>query len=328
MSVPLYSPAPATVLHALHGETMGTNWSIRLVASPRADLHALHALIQAELDRVVAEMSTWEADSDISRFNHAAAGDWQDLPEGFFTVLRCALAIAEASGGAFDPTIGSAVGLWGFGAQAGTRKVPTEEARTAIQAGVGWQRLSLDTSHRRLRQPGGVQLDLSAIAKGYAVDAVSAALRASGISAALIEVGGELHGYGRKPDGEHWRVLIESSPEEEEAAGLEPRIAILDNLAVATSGDRWHWYEQDGERYTHTIDPRTGHPVSHANAAVTVLAASAMEADAWATALTVLGADAGLRLAERTGLAARFVIRAGGTLEERASRHFATHLAP
>lgn len=328
MSASLSSPAPAMVQHALHGETMGTNWSVRLVASPRADLHVLHTLIQAKLDRVVAEMSTWEADSDISRFNRAPAGHWQDLPEGFFTVLRCALMIAQASEGAFDPTIGPLVGLWGFGAHAGARAVPDEATRDSTRARVGWQRLSLDVAGRRLRQPGGAQLDLSAIAKGHAVDVVSAALRSRGVTAALVEVGGELHGYGRKPDGGHWRVLIESSPDEEEAAGLEPRIALLDDLAVATSGDRWHWYERDGEHYTHTVDPRSGHPVGTTRAAVTVLAASAMEADAWATALTVLGADAGMRLAERMGLAARFVIRTGDTLEERTSTRFASHLAP
>lgn len=328
MSTPLSSPATAAVLHALHGETMGTNWSVRLVDSPRADLHALHALIQAGLDRVVAQMSTWEADSDISRFNRAPAGHWQDLPDEFFTVLRCALAVAEASDGAFDPTVGPLIGAWGFGAHAGAREAPDDAARASAGARVGWQRVSLDAANRRVRQPGGVQLDLSAVAKGYAVDSVAAALRARGIAAALVEVGGELHGYGRKPDGEAWRVLIESSPEEEEAAGLAPRIAHLDDLAVATSGDRWHWYEQAGERYTHTVDPRTGRPVPHARAAVTVLAANAMEADAWATALTVLGADAGLALAERRGLAARFVIRTEGALQERASTRFASHLVP
>lgn len=322
---PLASPV---VLHALHGETMGTTWSVRLVDSPRADLHGLHALVQAELDQVIAQMSTWETDSDISRFNRAAPGHAQDLPPAFYTVLRCALEIAEASEGAFDPTIGPLVGLWGFGAQAGARRVPDDATRASTRALVGWRRLSLDTANRRLLQPGGVQLDLSAIAKGHAVDAVAARLRARGIGAALVEVGGELYGYGRKPDSEHWRVLIESSPEEEEAAGLAPRIALLDDLAVATSGDRWHWYEQDGERHAHTIDPRTGHAVSGTRAAVTVLAPSAVEADGWATALTVLGADAGLRLAERIGLAARFVIRAGGTLEERASLRFASYLAP
>lgn len=314
-------------MHALHGETMGTSWSVRLVASPREDLHALHALIQGELDRVVAQMSTWETESDISRFNRAPAGHWQRLPDAFFTVLRCALDIAEASEGAFDPTVGPLVGLWGFGAHAQSRAVPEDDRRDSTRQQVGWRRLTLDADHRRLLQPGGVQLDLSAIAKGHAVDAVAAALRARGLAAALVEVGGELFGYGRKPDGERWRVLVESSPDEEEAAGLEPRIAIIDELAVATSGDRWHWFEQAGERYTHTLDPRTGTPVSSARAAVTVLAPTAMEADGWATALTVLGADAGLALAERRGLAARFVVRDGDTLEERASSRFAPHLA-
>jgi thiamine biosynthesis lipoprotein len=183
----------------------------------------------------------------------------------------------------------------------------------------------LDVPASRILQTGGLILDLSAIAKGYGVDAVADALRGRQIQAGLVEVGGELLGFGRKPDGTPWRVLLESSPEEESAANLPPRVVELVGIAAATSGDRWHSYEHAGERVSHTLDPRTAKPVEHASAGVTVLAASAMEADAWATAMTVLGADAGLALAERLGLAVRFVDRGALGLQERSSRAMSAH---
>lgn len=325
---PFATATGPVVQHALHGETMGTNWSVRLIASPRTDLHAWHDGIQRVLDDVVAQMSTWEADSDISRYNRAAAGEWRVIPDAFFSVLACARAIAEASDGAFDPTVGALVGLWGFGADARARAIPEDRLRQSLQAQAGWQRLQMDEGGRRVLQPGDLRLDLSAIAKGYGVDAVADWLRARGAAAALVDVGGELFGYGRKPGGDPWRVLLESSPEEEEAAGLEPRVAELDGLAAATSGDRWHWFEHEGQRYAHTLDPRTGRPVEQTSAAVTVLATSAMEADAWATALTVLGPEHGLALAERRGLAARFLLRRDGRLEERVSTALQSRWTP
>lgn len=298
---------------------MGTTWSVQVVAARNLDLHALHRDIQGVLDRVVAQMSTWEPDSNISCFNRAEAGQWHVIPAEFMQVLHAAVKIAEASDGAFDPTMGGLVGLWGFGAQAQPHGKSDELQHRRMAADAGWHRLQLDLPGSRILQTGGLILDLSAIAKGYAVDAVANALRSQQIQAALVEVGGELLGFGSKPDGTPWRVLLESSPEEESAADLPPRVVELDGVAAATSGDRWHSYELQGERLSHTLDPRTAKPVQHASAGVTVLAPSAMEADAWATAMTVLGADAGLALAERLGLAVRFVDRSAQGLHERCS---------
>ena len=196
----------------------------------------------------------------------------------------------------------------------------------ATAARCGWQRLQLDDTSQTALQPGGLHLDLSAIAKGYGVDLVSRWLRAQGINAALVEVGGELHGYGRKPDGQAWRVLVETAPEEDASADYPPRVLALDDLAVATSGDRWHHYEYDGNSYSHTLDPRQHAPVTNAAAAVTVVHREAMHADAWATALTVMGAHAGLAFAEAHGLAARFVQRSGNGLVETLSPAFQQHL--
>lgn len=298
-----------TSIATLGGETMGTTWCVKLVVSPRHDLHQLHAAIQSRLDRVVAQMSTWEADSDISRFNRSAAGSWHALPTDFFTVLACALEIAETSGGAYDPTVGPLVDSWGFGAAGTARQVPNAEVMSKLRACVGWQRVEVRTQDSSALQTGGVQLDLSAIAKGYGVDRVARCLREQGIDSALVEVGGELHGHGRKPDGSAWQVLVESSPDEEADDSCAPRVIALENRAIATSGDRWHAFDQDGIRYSHTIDPRTGHPVVHAPAAVTVIADHAMHADAWATALTVMGVDEGFAFAQRRQLAARFLQR-------------------
>ena len=313
-AAPLPATMPSTAaididaVHALYGETMGTRWRVDLCAPPRAALNALHARVQSRLDGIVAQMSTWEPDSGISRFNRAEAGSWQTLPADFFDVLSCALAIARDSGGAFDPTVGPLVSAWGFGALAHTQGVPEADELAKARARTGWRRIALDAPARRAYQPGGVSLDLSAIAKGFGVDAVVATLREAGIGAALVDVGGELRGFGRKPDGTPWRVLVEAD-DADDADDDMPCVLSLDDKAVATSGTRWHRYESGGRVYAHTIDPRSGRPVEDAPAAVTVVAGDAMHADAWATALTVMGCDAGHAFARERGIAARFVHR-------------------
>lgn len=282
---------------------MGTTWSVKLVSPRNTDLHALHSGVQSRLDDVVAQMSNWEAASDLSRYNAADAGSWHALREEFFAVLSCALDIAHASGGAFDPTVGPLVDGWGFGPSgATTERFSPEAARAQVQ----WRRVVLDRNERRVLQPGGARLDLCAIAKGFGVDAVSAYLRSCGVDAALVEVGGELFGFGRKPDGTPWRVIVEGWDGDEDDA-RDPRVLALDGLAVATSGDRWHRREHRGRRISHTLDPRSGHPVTNAPVAVTVAAGDAMRADAWATALTVMGTHEGMEVAKAHGLAARFV---------------------
>lgn len=320
---------PAAGLATLGGETMGTRWSARLAVPASADLHVLHARVQDALDEVVAQMSTWEADSDISRYRRAPAGTWQRLPDGFAGVLDAALEVAAASGGAFDPTVAPLVELWGFGNTRAPQRVPDPDLLAKARARAGWQRLQRRAAGRELLQPGGLALDLSAIAKGFGADLATRRLREGGVTAALVEVGGEIRAFGRKPGGSPWQVLVESGPDRDTSTSvLPPRVLVLDEAAVATSGDRWHHFEQDGVRYSHTFDPRSGAPVRHAAAAVTVVAADAMHADAWATALTVMGATEGLRFAETVGLAARFLCHVDGTPSETMTTAFERHLAP
>jgi len=286
---------------------MGTTWSLRMDNRAMLAGETVRAAIERALDRVVAQMSTWDAASDICRFNGAPAGSTHVVPPEFAQVLACALQWAAASGGALDPTIGRLVALWGFGAQAHVSEgAPDPAALAQARAAAGWQRLAFDAATRTLVQPGGLWLDFSGIAKGYAVDQAAAALEALGLTDFLIEVGGELRGRGRRPGGLPWQVQVDTGGD-----GNTLVRCALDNAAIATSGDRWHVREIDGQRLAHTIDPRSGAPVRHALAAVTVRHAHCMQADALATVLTVLGPDDGLAFADTHGIAALFACRSG-----------------
>jgi thiamine biosynthesis lipoprotein len=307
------------------GRSMGTSWSVRLVAAPGEALPDLQQGLQQQLDAIVAEMSHWEADSDLGRFNRAGAGSWQVLPPACFDVLSYALGVARDSAGAYDPCAGTLVNLWGFGPHGRFDQpgfAPPAAHRIAeARAHLAAQPVVLEQGSRRALQPGGVQLDLSAVAKGYSVDRLAYYLKNQGVRHYLVEVGGELRGAGVKPDGQPWWVALEQVGDA--AAQPDELVLALHGLAVATSGDYRRYFQLDGRRYSHTIDPRSGMPIANDLASVTVVHAQCMAADAWSTALTVLGCEQGLRLAERQGLAARFVVRnADGGFTE----HMSTHL--
>jgi len=301
------------------GASMATTWSVKAVGSPGLDTAEIQQGIEKVLARVVSQMSPWVQDSDISTFNRLEKGEWQALPADFATVMRCALEIAARSDGAFDPTSGGVVNAWGFGSR-GRFDAPgftiPHDAEIEHHP-MGWSRLQLD-AHGRLLQPGGFVLNLSAIAKGFAVDAVSDYLRGLGLTNHLVEIGGELRGHGVKPDFQPWWVEVEPPDGDSQLAPI--RIA-LNTLSVATSGDYRRFVSVNGKRLPHTIDPRTRRPVRHGLASVTVLHESCMQADAWSTALMVLGPDAGLACAERQGLAALLRWRISeGAWSEAASR--------
>lgn len=292
---------PCAPVIELGGETMGTGWRARFAAPAGLDREALGAPIQALLDMLVAEMSHWDEGSVLSRFNRAAPDSWTVLPPDFATVIAAALDVAARSDGAFDPAIGGLVDLWGFGPvrSSGAPAIDTVEA---VRARGGWRRLAFDAAARRLYQPGGVRLDLSGIAKGHAVDRLSALLTARGVAHHLVEIGGEFVGRGLRPDGDPWWVELETP-----GAAAPPIRVALHQIAVATSGDY--------VRGRHTIDPRSGHPVAHA-LAVSVVHASAMLADAWATALSVVALKELGALCDVHGLAARALIRHDGETVE------------
>jgi thiamine biosynthesis lipoprotein len=316
--IPAIATPPARpvggIVRAFGGATMGTTWSVKAVLPATTDLAALEARVQRALDAVVAEMSPWEPLSDLSRYNRSAAGSWTPLPAATATVLRRAIQIAEATSGTFDPTLGTLTDLWGFGPRPFSGGPPLASDIAALREAGGWTRLALDGD--ALFQPGGLKLDLNGIAKGFGVDQAAAALDRAGVKSYLVEVGGELRGTGAKPDGQPWWVELERPPT---ANDTEPTVVALHDLAVATSGDYRRFFDHDGRRYAHTLDPATGAPVAHATVSVTVLAQDGMSADAWATALTVMTPEAALAFAAAHDLAALIVSRSGTALEERLS---------
>lgn len=323
------TPPPAGAeLYQLEGNTMGTSWAVRL-AGPRGLMpDMLRMGVERQLASVIAEMSTWEADSVISRFNQAEAGSWHELPADFFTVLDYSLELAAQSEGAFDPTVGPLVNLWGFGPEGRPDAVPEAAALAEVSARCGWQRLQRDEENLRALQAGGTYLDFSGVAKGFAVDKVSAYLQAQGFPNHLVEIGGELRGCGIRPDAHPWWVMLE--PVNANAEGVETppfeTVVALHNLSVASSGDYRRYFMQGEQRFAHTIDPRSGRPVTHALASVTVLHESCMQADAQATVLMVLGVEEGMAWAEKHTLAALFVERRDGAFVETMTPAFAALL--
>jgi thiamine biosynthesis lipoprotein len=314
--LPPVGRAAAGRLAQLAGASMGTSWSVKLVLPGRLGEAAVRDAVEAALARVICEMSTWEPGSAISRYNHAAPGTRHDLPGGFAAVLACALKVAAMSEGAFDPTIGPATDLWGFG-PAGPSPLPGAAEIENRRLVIGWSRLRLDG--QRLLQPGGVALDLSGIAKGFAVDLVAEELVRLGVPSFLVEIGGELRGQGVKPDLSPWWVALERPPGGE---ALPETVVALHGLAIATSGDYRRFRSDDAGVCAHTLDPRTAAPVRNGIAAVTVIGRTCMEADALATALTVLGVEDGLELARRHDIAALLVERGQTGWREHASPAF------
>lgn len=299
--------SPAGVIHDLGGVTMGTGWSVLLVAPERRSLLRLDRAIRAQFDRIVAEMSGWESLSVLRGYNRALAGSRHLLPAGFQAVLTEALRVAAATGGAFDPTMGELADLWGFGPTAASQMPPHDDVAATARANAGWHRIAFDADGS-LVQPGGLTLDFSGIAKGYAVDCIAELLIDAGFPSFLVEIGGELRGRGVKPDGLPWWVTLEEPPV---PVTDEPIVVALHELAVATSGSYRRNFEHAGTTYAHTLDPRTGQPLVSELVSVSVLHASCMTADALATALTVLGVDAGTAFARDQQIAARFITADG-----------------
>ncbi|HKL62339.1 MAG TPA: FAD:protein FMN transferase [Woeseiaceae bacterium] len=304
------------------GATMGTTYSVRVVDPPPGTaIDELSRGIERALEDVNRRMSTWRDDSEISLFNAAPAGEWFAVSEGTAALVAMAGAVSRMSDGAFDVTVGPVVDLWGFGPEPVRVTPPAEGEIAAALARVDHTALESREAPAALRKSeASLAVDLSAIAKGHAVDRVAAVLAQSDIANYLIEVGGELRVAGHNRRGEPWTVAIEDPL----AAGRAVhRVLNVSDTAIATSGDYRNFFEYEGRRYSHTIDPRTGWPVSHDLVSVTVLDESAALADALATALLVLGSGAGGELAEQAGVAAYFLVRSGDGVMARWTSAFA-----
>lgn len=311
---------------ALDGRTMGTTWSVR-VAAPPEDLREaeLRRRIEGRLIRVNSLMSTWDPQSQLSRFNAAPVGEWFPADPELLHVVDASLELHRLTDGAFDLTVGPLVDLWGFGAgsEVAPDALPDPQAIEDTLATVGAEHVETRADPPALRRTAPVRLDLSAIAKGHGVDAMAEEIEALGASDYLAEIGGELRARGRNGRGLPWQVGIEVP--DPARRGVAREALGLEASAVATSGDYRNFFTVDGERYSHTIDPATGRPVRHDVASVTVLHESAMWADGWATALNVLGSERGLPLAEEQELPILFILYTEDGLDERTSARFEAH---
>lgn len=313
---------PAEQVYRLSGPTMGTSWNVTLVrpAGVPLEQEALVGGITSALEAVNASMSTYREDSEISRFNLSPRDDSFAVSADFATVLSAALQVGEATQGAYDITVGPLVNLWGFGPGGMGAEPPQQQAVEDTLRRVGQQHLQLDVEASRISKTADVYLDLSSIAKGYAVDKVATWLQGQGITDFLVEVGGEMRVAGQSPRGDAWRVAIEQPDASQVTIARAIRLA---DAGVATSGDYRNFFEVDGQRYSHSIDPRTGQPVAHELVSVTVVHPSTMMADAWATALTIMGAEPAWTVAQQQGLAVYLIERDGDGFSSRYTESFA-----
>ncbi len=307
------------------GAAMGTTYHVTVVGLPAGvapqQVRAGLAGLIAKVDEL---MSTYRSDSDVSRFNASLTTDWVAVAPETRAVVEEALRVSRLTGGAFDVTVGPLVDLWGFGPTVRGPAVPTEDRITRELQRIGYAHLETRADPDAIRKGRqDVHVDLSAIAKGYAVDRAAEHLEALGIGNYLVEIGGELRAKGMNPSGVPWRVAVESPVPERRAVF---RVIQVDGAGLATSGDYRNFFEADGRRYSHTIDPRTGRPVEHTLVSVTVVNPSTMFADAMATALVALGPEEGFELAQGVKLAALFIIREAGGLQERSTDSFEQYL--
>lgn len=291
----------------IQGQTMGTTYMVKLY-DPPAMTEPLAPRIDAELRRVNDQMSTYLESSELSRFNTSDSTDWFPVSPETALVVDYAQQVAAATGGAFDVTVGPLVNAWGFGPGERKREVLEPARIRELQSQVGYEKLAVRHDPPALRkQHPAIQVDLSAIAKGHGVDRVVELLRRSGVENLFVEIGGEVRTRGDK-NGQPWMVGIQRPDATTNELWLGHPLV---DQAMATSGDYRNQFQVEGTKYSHSIDPRTGSPVTHQLASASVIARDCMTADAWATAINVLGPEAGLAAAKEHGLDVLLISRAG-----------------
>lgn len=316
----LFNPTAATAaddkMLELRGATMGTTYLVKIFDPPKLDSDVRFE-IDAELRRVNDQMSTYLKSSELSRFNASESTDWFEVSKETAEVVAFAQEVAKKTEGAFDVTVGPLVNAWSFGTTPRDQKIPSDEQIAALRKSVGYEKVSVRTDPPAIRKSvPGLKIDLSAIAKGHGVDRVVELLDSMGAKNVFVEIGGEVRTSGDKA-GEWWRVGIQIPDAANEVAMIGHPMSSDSGVdeSMATSGDYRNFFVADGKRYSHTIDPRTGRPVEHQLASVSVIAPDCMTADAWATAINVLGPEEGLAAAEREDLSALLIERSGDSLK-------------
>ena len=306
-------------VEVLTGPTMGSTFTIKYVSNastPAAD--AVGVAVQSILDEVDRQVSTYRLDSDIARFNQSPAKTCMPMPQPVLDLAQYGYELARISDGAFDLTLGPLLDLWGFGPQARDKRVPSAEEITEAKARIGYQHVRVVGD--QLCKDADVQVEFNSIAAGYTVDRISARFSELNIDSFMIEVTGELIAKGRKPDGSAWRIALEQPLADGQRA--IQRVLEIDGYGVNTSGDYRNYFEENGVRFSHTLDPQVGAPINHRLASVTVVERSALHADGLGTLLLVLGPERGLAFAEERNLAAFFVMHDGEGFATQVSSEF------
>jgi thiamine biosynthesis lipoprotein len=310
----------------LTGLTMGTTYTVK-VNEPGSNYDSLQIKISVDklLEDLNAKMSTYLPDSELSQVNRSSSTDWINISDDLYTVIKMAINISNLSNGAFDITTGSLVNIWGFGPVEKQDIIPDDKLVQSTLLDTGFRKIHLnDTSKAIKKDRANIYLDLSGIAKGYAADRIAQLLRERyAIHNYLVEIGGEIQAKGVNPDNQAWRIGIEKPVSTLRAV---ERIISLDNIGMATSGDYRNFFEENGTHYSHIIDPRTGRPVKHQLISVTVLHVKSMIADAWATALQVLGPEQGMELANSLDLPVFFIVKNQDGFRELMSAGFKQYL--
>jgi len=309
----------------LRGSTMGTSYNIKIIVSRTAgiDQNQLHETVKQELQNINQLVSTYIEDSELSGFNQFGETEWFPVSKDLVDIMATAIDISRKSGGAFDITVGPLVNLWGFGPEHQRDEIPDAREIERRKTKVGYQLITVREDPPALyKTRSDVYCDLSAIAKGWGVDVIAQLLQSKKFHHYLVEIGGEVRARGYNFKGKPWQIGV-SSPDEQ--FGIQ-RVIPLKDLSVATSGDYRNYFEKGGVRYSHTIDPRTGRPITHNLVSVTVLHESCMIADAYATAIDVLGYQEGLQLAERENLAVLMITKQDSGFVETTSTRFETRI--
>ncbi|MBZ7056518.1 FAD:protein FMN transferase ApbE [Klebsiella quasipneumoniae] len=302
---------PASTATVLDGKTMGTFWRVSVIGVDEAKAQALRAKVQAQLDADDRLLSTWKNDSALMRFNHAADTRPWPVSEAMADIVTLSLRIGAKTDGAMDITVGPLVNLWGFGPDKQPVATPDAQAIAAAKARTGLQHLQvINQSGRQFLQKDIPDLfvDLSTVGEGYAADHLARLMEQEGISRYLVSVGGALVSRGMNGEGKPWRVAIQKPTDRENAVQA---IVDINGHGISTSGSYRNYYELDGKRISHVIDPQTGQPITHKLVSVTVIAPTALEADGWDTGLMVLGPEKAQHVVREQGLAVYMIVKEG-----------------
>lgn len=293
---------------------MGSAWTVKIAGPLPRPAEELRAGLQAQFDAVNEALSTYRADSALSRFNADDSGAWLAVDPELALVMDYALSLSGASDGAYDVTVGPLVNLWGFGPDPARTLAPAAADIEAARNRVGWRKVEVDVEGRRARKQPGVRVDLSSLGKGRGVDRAAGYLDAQGIANYLIDLSGKLRAHGNNAGGSSWHVAVEQ-PAADDPSGAPRTVPVtiaLNDSSVATSGDYRRYFEVAGKHYSHILDPRTGYPVTHATLSATATAQTCMRADALATMLMVMAPAEALRLANNSGIPLLLIRREGG----------------